>query len=151
MIIANNPSNVTSARSTSDIGLTAGAGEGARGGVGASTVGGAAFLVALLAMSLFTSSNASFAAASWGSSSTPLRGLALRLRIMFATIGVGPTEEGVRGVGIDPDRLVVIGDGAIKIVLLPIRFGPAIECRGGFGLRRDRGVIIRDGAIELAL
>ena len=70
---------------------------------------------------------------------------------MFATISVSPAEEGIRIVGIEPDRLVVIGDGAIEIVLRPIGLAPAIERRWRLGLPRDRGVIIRDGAVELAL
>ena len=53
----------------------------------------------------------------WGESQHGFEVLLGALEIVFAAISVGPAEEGVRIVGIDLDRLVVIGDGPIEIAL----------------------------------
>ena len=53
--------------------------------------------------------------------------------------------------GIEPDRLVVIGDGAVEIA-----FGVVCGTTGGvgegeLGIKLDRLVVVGDGAVEIAL
>ena len=56
-----------------------------------------------------------------------------------------------RQILVELQRLVVIRDGAIEIVLRPIGLAPAIESRRGLRLRCDCGVVIGKSAVELAL
>ena len=64
-------------------------------------------------------------------------------------IGPGVNHRGGYGFRIELDRLIVIGDGAIEIVLGP-GLAPAKESRRRFRLRRDGPVIIGDSAVVLA-
>ncbi len=56
-----------------------------------------------------------------------------------------------RQILVELQRLVVIRDGAIEIVLRPIGLAPAIESRRGLRLCCDCGVVIGKSAVELAL
>src|SRR5215471_1780949 len=51
---------------------------------------------------------------------------------------------------VEPDRLVVVGDGAVEIALLLIGDGAVVEAVG-VGLEADRLAVVGDGPVVIAL
>ena len=59
-------------------------------------------------------------------------------------------EIGRAEVGIEPDRLIVVGDGAIVVALGVMGGGAAHEARRAPRIEPDRLIEARDGAVEVA-
>ncbi len=72
------------------------------------------------------------------------------LEILLTQIGLGPGDEGVRQLGIESDRLVVVRDGGVEVVFRSISLASAKESDGVW-LLRDGRVVIGDRLVEIAL
>src|SRR5262249_58656038 len=81
--------------------------------------------------------------------------------VVLGHVSGGSSIVGVRGLGIEPDRLVKIGDAAVEIALLCVR-AAAVEVRKAannrvridgldLGSESDRLVKVGDGAVEIVL
>ena len=71
--------------------------------------------------------------------------------VMQLAIGEAALQVRVGVLGIDPDRHVVVGNGAVRVAGDPIRLGPALERRSIAGIEPDRLTEIADRAIGVAL
>ena len=53
--------------------------------------------------------------------------------------------------GSEPDRLTVVGDGAVEVALVAVGVAPVVEGHGVFRIDADRLIVVGDGAVEVAL
>ena len=59
--------------------------------------------------------------------------------------------EGHGEFGIEPDRLIVVGDGAVVVALVAVGVAPIVEGHDEFWIEPDRLIVVGDGALVVAL
>ena len=71
--------------------------------------------------------------------------------ILFVRIGGAAIGEGTKTCRVQPDRFVVIGNGAVKIALGKIGGAARIECTRIVWFQLDGLAVIQDGMIVILL
>src|SRR5882672_6011938 len=61
-----------------------------------------------------------------------------------------PVQRG-GGIGIEPDSLVIVGDGAGVILLGGVGVAAVVEGMGVIGVEPDRLIVVGDGGVEVRL